>query len=62
MTKAIQHLIHLDFEGAYTYNKLSFVVAPILIFLWIYEVKNIFLKIKKLYHPRENKNLDTKAI
>jgi hypothetical protein len=33
MTRAIQHLIHLDFEGAYCYNKLSFIVLPLSVFM-----------------------------
>ena len=33
MTRAIMHLIHLDFEEAYQYNKLSFIVFPLLSFL-----------------------------
>lgn len=34
MTSAIMHLVHLDFEVAYAYNMLSFLVFPILSFLW----------------------------
>ena len=30
MTRAIQHLIHFDFEQAAHYNKLSFIVFPLL--------------------------------
>ena len=33
MTRAIQHLIHLDFKGAAFYNKLSFIVLPLSIFM-----------------------------
>lgn len=33
MTRAIQHLIHLDIQAAYTYNKLSFVVLPLILYL-----------------------------
>ncbi|MEZ4919542.1 MAG: DUF2752 domain-containing protein [Saprospiraceae bacterium] len=35
MTRAMQHLSHLDFESAAYYNPLSFIVAPILAFLWV---------------------------
>ncbi|MGJ8660508.1 MAG: DUF2752 domain-containing protein [Bacteroidota bacterium] len=35
MTKAIMHLVHFDFESAIIYNRLSFVVLPLLILLWI---------------------------
>lgn len=34
MTRAIMHLIHLDFAQAWFYNKLSFVVFPLLAFLY----------------------------
>jgi hypothetical protein len=30
MTRACMHMIHFDFAGAWQYNKLSFVVLPIL--------------------------------
>lgn len=44
ITRAIQHLIHLDFEAAWSYNKLSFIVLPIAIFIWaklLYKTFNI---------------------
>ena len=47
MTRAKQHLIHLDFAIAYSYNKLSFIVLPILIFLWIREFLRRFKKLKE---------------
>lgn len=33
MTRAIQHLIHFDFNAAMHFNKLSFIVFPLLVFL-----------------------------
>lgn len=35
MTRAIMHLIHLDFSGAWEFNKLSFIVFPMLFPLWL---------------------------
>lgn len=35
MTRAVMHLIHFDFKGARYYNPLSYVVAPVLTFLWL---------------------------
>ncbi len=35
MTRAIQHLIHFDFNAAMHFNKLSFIVLPLLAFLII---------------------------
>lgn len=37
MTRAVQHLIHLDFEKAYSYNWLAFVVLPLGIFMVIFD-------------------------
>ncbi len=35
MTRAIQHLLHFDFSKAYELNKLSFIVLPLMIYLFI---------------------------
>lgn len=35
ITKGIMHLIHFDFENAYAYNMLSFIVFPMLALIWI---------------------------
>lgn len=35
MTSAVKHLIHFDFETAYAYNMLSFIVTPMLVVMWI---------------------------
>ena len=45
ITRAIQHLIHLDFLIAYSYNKLSVLIFPLLIISYYSEVKRIFNKI-----------------
>ena len=42
LTRACMHLLHLDFGKAAYYNKLSFVVLPILIFAYFFELKNVF--------------------
>lgn len=34
MTRAVMHFIHFDFQEAWDYNKLSFIVVPMLIPLW----------------------------
>jgi len=39
MTRGIQHLLHLDFLKASEFNKISFIVLPLLIYLWFIEVK-----------------------
>lgn len=35
MTRGIMHLIHWDLENAFAYNKMSFIVLPLLILIWI---------------------------
>src|SRR5688572_16954779 len=45
ITRAIQHLIHFEFEAAYSYNPLSFIVLPVLMYLWI---KQFVQSIKQL--------------
>ncbi|MGC6470761.1 MAG: DUF2752 domain-containing protein [Flavobacteriales bacterium] len=45
MTRAIQHLIHFDFQEAYTFNKLSFIVLPLLIFSYLKTIKKAFKKL-----------------
>ena len=50
ITRAIMHLIHLDFEQAWSYNKLSFIVFPLLAFLYAQE----FLKEVKLTRRQAN--------
>lgn len=39
ITRGLQHTMHFDFKQAWEFNKLSFIVLPILAFIW---VKTIF--------------------
>lgn len=48
MTRAIQHIIHFDFEAAYLFNKLSFLVFPVLIFMWGEQIWTSYQKVKVL--------------
>ena len=41
MTRGIQHLIHLDFEQAYHFNKLSFIVLPLAIISILMELNKM---------------------
>jgi hypothetical protein len=45
MSRACMHLIHFDFEEAYAYNMLSFIVFPLLAIVWV----QWFFKEWKLY-------------
>ncbi len=48
LTRAIQHLIHLDFLIAYELNKLSVIVFPLLLLYYCKEVVRIF-KVELLF-------------
>lgn len=41
MTRAIQHLLHLDFQKAYEFNKLSFIVLPLSVIMITWELKKV---------------------
>jgi hypothetical protein len=36
ITRAIMHLIHFDFAAAWSYNKLSFIILPLMVMIWFY--------------------------
>ncbi len=44
-TRAIQHLIHGEFTKAWQFNKLSFIIFALLLYLWIKYVVKIIRKI-----------------
>ncbi|MFN0188449.1 MAG: DUF2752 domain-containing protein [Bacteroidia bacterium] len=46
MTRAIQHIIHLDFKSAYSLNKISFIVLPVLSIVWFGELSRSYRKVK----------------
>ena len=45
ISRGIMHLIHFDFEEAFAYNMLSFIVLPLLVIIWI----QWFIKELKIY-------------
>ena len=46
MTRAIQHLIHFDISAAASFNKISFIALPVVLFVWIEQIIRIYKKIK----------------
>jgi hypothetical protein len=44
MTRAVQHLIHFDFNAAANYNKLVFIVVPLGIYTVISEIYKKYFK------------------
>jgi len=47
MTRGIMHLVHGDFTGAAEYNKLSFVVLPVLLYLIFDDARRTIRIIKR---------------
>lgn len=39
ITRAVQHSIHGEWKTAYDYNKLVLIVGPILVYLWLIELR-----------------------
>jgi hypothetical protein len=54
MTRACQHLIHLDFENAFAYNMMSFVAFPALSIVWV----QWFFKELRTWKRIRNKRVD----
>ena len=46
LTRAIQHLIHLEFSIAYGFNKLSFLVFPLLVVFLYQELKRVYFLLR----------------
>ncbi len=46
MTRAVQHFIHLEFATAAEYNKLVFIVFPLLVFMIVKEIYDRFFSDK----------------
>ena len=47
MTRACMRIIHLKFQEAWIFNKLSFIVFPILCYLYVIEFLKTFNSLKK---------------
>ena len=45
LTRAVQHLIHLDVLAAYEFNKLIVIVFPLLIFVYYKELKRVYIEL-----------------
>ena len=42
LTRAVQHVMHFEFSVGYAYNHLVVCVFPILVFLWVREVRTLY--------------------
>ncbi len=47
MTRGVMHTIHFEFKKAWEFNKLTFIVLPILIYYWGKAVYTTYKKIQK---------------
>ncbi len=47
MTRAIQHLLHGELSVAASFNKMAFVVLPVLLWVWTGEVRKVAIFSKK---------------
>lgn len=54
MTRGIQHFIHLDFAAAWEFNKLTFLVFPVLVYLWVTNSYAYFKQICTFFQNRSN--------
>lgn len=46
MTRGIQHLLHFEFAEAYKFNKLSFIVFPLIIIVLVKELRTLVKDVK----------------
>lgn len=44
LTRGVMHFIHLDFAGAWEFNKLTFIVVPLLFLYWLRAFLIVFNK------------------
>lgn len=49
MTRGIMHFIHFEFEKAWEYNQLTFIVVPLLFPYWLNAVYEVLDKEKPLF-------------
>lgn len=61
MTRACMHLIHLDFLQAWQYNKICYVVLPILCGLVIADYRKTILALRAMQNPADTTSDTTKG-
>lgn len=54
MTRAGMHLLHLDFKGAYDFNPLIYLVAPVAAFGIGMDLRPDFKRVKNFYSSKKN--------
>lgn len=51
LTRAVQHLVHFEFDAAWQFNKLVVIIFPILGFLWLKWTYKAFIAIRTKDRP-----------
>ncbi len=51
MTRAVMHLIHFDFNIAWNYNKIAFIVFPLLSLIYLHFFLKHVYKVNRKYFP-----------
>lgn len=46
ITRAVHHLIHLEFLEAYNFNKLVVIVFPLISYLYLKEIVRVYFRMK----------------
>jgi hypothetical protein len=54
MTRGIMHLLHGNFQTAYEFNKLSFIVLPLFVLMILWELDRRFFNILFGKKPKSN--------
>ena len=60
MTRGVMHFIHGDFQAAWEFNKLVFVVVPLVAFLIGKHAYDVFVKGQREPKPRQKRKLFSK--
>lgn len=47
LTRGVQHFIHLDFETAWEFNKLTFIIVPLGFLYWMYVLRKTVADLKE---------------
>jgi hypothetical protein len=47
LTRGVQHFIHFDFETAWEFNKLTFLIVPLGVIYWVYVLRKTYLDLKE---------------
>lgn len=56
ITRAMMHIIHFDFHSALLFNKLSFIVLPLLIYEYIKQIRRDIKSLRK--YKKDNSNIE----